>query len=149
MNRALESLVRGPLAITAVLVTALAILWALVAQGMTQFIVTPPDRVGQLFFGSLIAHNFQAAHGDLSRPMQAQVAVDNLRQLAERLEQAGRGIESASGESAQRQGQSATAEVKLTLADGTERTLTLTFTQENGVWRLSSLAPLEALVAAP
>jgi hypothetical protein len=149
MNRTLDSLARGPLAIAAVLAVSLAILWLLIGQGVTRFIVPPPENVGQLFFTSLKAHNFQSAHDHLSEDLRQQVAVSDLQQMTERLEQAAQRIEQASGESSQTQDASATAEIKLTMQDGTERTVAVPFTQENGLWQISSLAPLEALVGAP
>ena len=149
MNHDLDSLARGPLAIAAALAVALAVLWALVTQGVTHFIVPPPEEVGQLFFTSLKAHNFQAAHDQLSEELRQQVSPDDLQAMTERLEAATNGIDQASGENPQTQGQTATAEVKVKLQNGSEQTVQVPFAQEQGLWQIASLAPLEALAGTP
>lgn len=146
MNRDLDSLLRGPLAIAAALALALLVLAALTAQGVTAIIVPPPDEVGQQFFTSLKAHNFDAAQQDLSEALRQQVTPGDLRDLARRLEAATHGIVQASGEDPQTQGDTATAQVRLTFQDGRERTVDVAFTREQGLWQISSLAPLQALI---
>ena len=149
MNHDLDSLARGPLAIAAALVLALAVLGALTAQGVTQFIVPPPHQVGQMFFTSLKAHNFTAAHEQLSEDLGQQVTVDDLKRLTERLEESAEGIDQASGENPRAQGKTATADVKVRLANGREQTVQVPFRLENGLWHITSLAPLEALAGPP
>ncbi len=145
MNRDLDSLARGPLAIAAALALALLAVWGLVATGNTQFIVPGPEQVGQTFFSSLKAHNFGAAREQLSENLQQAVSAEDLRELTERLEQTADGINQANGEQAIEQGETATAEVKLQLANGTERTVAVPLAREHGLWVITSLAPLEAL----
>jgi hypothetical protein len=149
MNRDLDSLVRGPLAILGALVVALVVLGTLVAQGVTTFIVPPPEEVGQLFFTSLKAHNFEAAHNALSEPLRQTVTPADLRALERRLEETTQGIDQATGESATTQGDTATAEVKVTLENRRAPIVTVPMTLENGLWHIASLAPLEALIASP
>jgi hypothetical protein len=148
MNRDLETLARGPLLIAALALLVVAAQWALVAQGANKFIVPPPDRVGQQFFTSLKAHNFQSAHDQLSQDLRQQVTPEDLQAMTESLEQAAQGINEASGENPREQGQTASAEVKVKLANGAEQTVEVPFTQENGLWHISSLAPLEALIGS-
>ncbi len=149
MSRELDSLARGPLAMAAALALSLAVLWALLSQGITQHLVPPPENVGQSFFTSLKAHNYQAAHDELSVDLRQQVDAETLKQLNERLEAAGLSIDRASGESSHIQGTAATADIRVMLANGTEHSLTMPFTQDQGLWYIASLAPLEALVGAP
>jgi hypothetical protein len=149
MRPALNSLARGPLLVVAALIVALAVLWALVSQGYTQFIVPPPEQVGQSFFNSLKSHDFGAAREQLSQDLQQQVSADDLRQMNARLDAAKTGIEQASGQTAQTQGQTATATVEVKLKDGTEQTVEVPLHQENGLWSITSLAPLEALIGLP
>jgi hypothetical protein len=148
MKQALNSLARGPLLVAAALMMALAVLWALVSQGHAQYLVPPPEQVGQSFLTSLKAHNFEAAHGQLSEDLQQQVSAADLREMNARLDAARTGIEQASGQTAQTQGQTGTATVKVKLKDGTEQTVDWPVRQENGLWSITSLAPLEALIGS-
>ncbi len=145
MNRDLDTLARGPLAIVAALALALLVIWGLVATGHTQFIVPAPEQVGQTFFASLKAHNFGAAREQLSESQQQAVSAEDLRQLTEQLEQTFGGINQANGQQAVEQGETATAEVKLQLRNGSERTVAVPLGREHGLWVITSLAPLEAL----
>ncbi len=145
MNRDLDSLARGPLLMVAALAVALAALWALLSQGVTEYIVPKPEQVGQTFFTSLKAHNFGSARDQLSSDLQQSVSAEDLREMTARLNAATDGIEQARGKASQVQGQSATAEVSVKLKNGDERTLDVPLTQTNGLWHITSLAPLEAL----
>jgi hypothetical protein len=149
MNRDLQTLARGPLLIAALALLVVGAQWALVSQGANKFIVPPPDRVGQQFFTSLKAHNFQAAHDQLSEDLRQQVSADDLEAMTERLEQATQGIHQANGENPHTQGRTATADVKVKLENGHEQTVQVPFTQEQGLWQITSLAPLEALGGTP
>ncbi len=146
MNRTLDSLARGPLAIVGALLAALALLWALVVQGQTTFIVPAPETVAEQFFAALQAHNYGAARDQLSDELRQAVSADDLRQMTERLSQTTSPIEAATGQSAQIQGQSATAAVQLKLKNGDEPTLAVPLSQAQGLWHITSLAPLEALI---
>jgi hypothetical protein len=145
MNRYLDSLARGPALMVTALVVALAVLWALVSQGITEFIVPKPEQVGQTFFTSLKAHNFGSARDHLSADLQQSVSAEDLREMTARLDQATNGIEHANGEASQVQAQTATAEVKVKLKNGEEPTVRIPLIQEDGLWHITSLAPLEAL----
>ena len=145
MNRAQDSLARGPLVIVAALAAALAVLRGLVTVEAAHFFVPAPEQVGQQFFGNLKSHDFGAARDALSDDLRQTVSADDLRHMNERLDRATHGIEQAYGEASQVQDQSATAEVKVKLKNGEEPTVQIPLIQEDGLWHITSLAPLEAL----
>jgi hypothetical protein len=146
-SNGLAGLVRGPVVIVVVLALALAVLRGLVGLNLTDYVVPPPEQVGQLFFTSLKAHNYAAAHRDLRETLAQNFTPDDLRRINERLEAATPGIEQANGESADIHDRSATAEVVLRMNDGQKQTLSVPLEQgDDGLWTITSLAPLEALI---
>lgn len=148
MSRAADSLARGPLAIAAALALALTILWALTAQGVTTFIVPPPEQVGQQFFTSLKGHNFEAARHLVSSSLQTAVSAEELRRATRHMEQANFAIEQANGEGSIEQENTAISIVTIKLDNGTVRTVRIPMMRENALWVITSLAPLEALVTS-
>jgi hypothetical protein len=127
------------------LCAALLILAALISQGVTFAIVPPPGMPAEGLVRALKAHRYEGALEELSEELQQQVQEQDLRDLAEKIEQAHQGIEQVHGETVAQQEQDATAQVDVELDDGSQQTIELPLKKENGIWKVTSLDPLNAL----
>jgi hypothetical protein len=132
--------------IAALLASALAVLWLLVARDMTALIVPTPEKTSELFFGDLNAHDFESARSALATDLQAATDAETLMAMTKQMEDTGRGILDASGLSAREHDDSAQAEVEVTLAGGEKQVVMVPLRQEQGLWKITSLDPLLALV---
>ena len=131
------------LALAGVVLLALA---GLVSQGVEQVIVPPPENAAEQLVAALGARRYTGAMNQLSQDLQQQVREEDLRALVESIEQSGaQGIQDASGQSAQKQGSQATAQMQVKLGNNEEKTVELPLQKENGVWKVSSIAPLNGL----
>ena len=131
----------GPLSIAGALLVCLGALWALVALDQTEHIVPAPEQVGESFFKDLAARDFGSARQQLAEDLRATTSASDLRTLADDVEQARQGLEDAHGLEAQEQAGIAQASVEVTLGDG-QPTVGVPLSQENGLWKITSLDPL-------
>jgi hypothetical protein len=127
------------------LAASLLVLSVAVGQGATTFIVPPPDTVAEEFVRALKAHRYEGAKNELSAELQQQVSDEELTRLVYALGAGHQGIEEAHGESAEEQGDTATATVQVKLGSGQEESLEFALRKEQGEWKLSSIDSLRQL----
>lgn len=134
-------------AMLALAALALLALGALSAQGLGDGVVVPPpeDAAAQMI-GALGAKRYTGARGALSEALREEMDDAGLRSLALRIEASpAGGIVNAHGVESQRQGGRAAAVVQVKLGSLREVRLQLPMVRERGLWKVDSLAPLEAL----
>jgi len=136
---------RGPLAMAACLAVALLVTRALVGADRALFLVPRPEQEAQEFLKALQAHNYGAARHALTRDLQAQIMDEDLRALARELEERRPALEDARGVSAAVQGTAASATVELRREDGLRHHAEFRLERENGLWKLASIEPVQAL----
>lgn len=127
------------------LVASLFLIAGLVAANQASLLIPTPDKTAEDFVGALAAHRYTGAAGELSQDLQKQVSKKDLQQIVQAIETSHQGIEDAHGQGSQEQGQEATAQVQVKLWDKQESRLDFPLLKENGVWKVSSVAPLQAL----
>ena len=121
----------------------LLVLAGMVSQGWTKQIVPPPETTASQLVGALAAHRFEGAMNQLSQDLQQQVTEEDLRALMSAIEQSpSKGIQDSHGQSAQIEGDQATAEVQVKLGTNEQINIQFPLKKENGVWKVTSLDPL-------
>jgi hypothetical protein len=123
----------------------LLLLWGLVALDMTQYIVPSPHVTAEQFLRALKAHRYEGARDQLSEGLRAQVSRERLAQVVQDLERTESGISEAHGERSQQSGTRADAEAQVRLESQREVVLTFPLVREQGIWRITSVDPLDTL----
>ena len=131
--------------ITALFGASVLMLGVLVANDVDFAIVPPPENEAESLVLALKSRRFTAVKGELTSSLKEVVQDDQLKALFDAVRAAHGGISDAYGERAQKDGDRATASVKVKLEDQTEETMELPLEKENGLWRVSSLEPLGRL----
>jgi hypothetical protein len=135
-----------PLAgIAAIFGAVMLALGLLVANDVELAVVPAPETEAESLVRALKARRFNAVKGELTESLKQEVQEDQLKQLFEAVRAAHKGISDAHGEEAQKEGNRATAAVKVKLEDKTEETIELPLEKEHGLWRVASLEPLGRL----
>ena len=117
----------------------------LVANDVDFAIVPPPETEAESLVRALKARRFGAVKGELTEGLKKEVEDEQLEKLLEAVQAVHKGISDAYGESANKEGDRATAKVTVKLEDKTEDTLELPLQREHGLWRVSSIEPLGRL----
>jgi hypothetical protein len=137
----------GVLAVILIAGAVLLGLGYLVEQGITQFITPPPEQVAEGLVNALGARRYEGALNQLSHDLKANLIQAELEELVRGIESAHGGIQQATGERSQEQGDTATASVRVKTKDLQVHDLELELKQEQGIWRVSSLEPVRTLAA--
>jgi len=141
---------RPVLAILAVTTTALLLLSALISIGQASTLIPPPEGGATQFISARGAHRVTGARGQLSASLKEQVKEVQLLSLIRAIETSPlKGIKDAHEISSQEQGEQAIAHVKVKFGDHSEKIIEFPLEKENGLWKVASLAPLQALPKEP
>ena len=124
---------------------SLLMLNILISNGYSEHFVPPPDTTAEQFANALGAHRYEAALDLLGEDARSEVTVEDLHDLAERLESSRGGIEQAIGDGDEIQGDTATASVRVKLGDLSEETVEFSLEREDTLWKLASFDALESL----
>jgi hypothetical protein len=131
------------LAIVAVILLAMA---GLTSIDKADLLIPTPEGAAAQMVGALGAHRAAGARGQLAKDLQEQVDEGELLALIRNIE-AGplRGIEDAHEVSSEEQGGQVVAQVRVKFGDLSEHILEFPLRKENGLWKVSSLDPLDTL----
>jgi hypothetical protein len=124
---------------------ALLVLWALVSQGVTEVIVSPPEAVVEQLVRAMGAHRYEGALLGLSQDLRQQVHEEDLREIEGAIEHAHQGIWMVQGEQPLQQGERASAVASVHFDDGQDQSITLRLQKEQGNWKVSTIDPLRQL----
>lgn len=138
--------VRPMLAILAIAAALLLAQAGLVSIDKAGMLIPSPGGTAAQLVGALAARRAAGARNQLAQELQQQTTEADLLRLARAIE-AGPlgGIADAHEIDAQQQGDQASARVRVKFKDLSEQTLEFPLVSENGLWKVTSLAPLEAL----
>jgi len=126
----------------------IGLVWGALQLGLGDLINPSPEQVAEQLVRGVGAHRFEGAMQTLSEPLQESVNPALLRTLAVSIELASGGIEDVNGVSAEETGDTAEAQVLVSLSNRTEVTLSIPLTKENGEWKVASVEPLWQLAQA-
>lgn len=125
---------------------ALLIIAVLVQTDNAALIIPPPEGTAEQLIGALAAHRYEGAMNQLSQDIQQQVSEKDLQAIVKSIEESPRkGIQDAHGQDAQTQGAQGTASVEVKFGDNQTQTIDLPLVKENGLWKVASLGPVQAL----
>ena len=139
---------RSILAIAAIFVLALLLIAGAVALDQAKFIIPSPETTAAQLVDALGAHRYEGAMNQLSEELRQQVTEQDLQSLVQSIESSQDGIYDAQEVGAQEQSQFASAQVKVKLGNGQERIIEFPLEKENGLWKVSSLEPLQSLAGS-
>jgi hypothetical protein len=143
LSRDLKAL--SPAAALAALTLALILLLA--PSRAAGVFVPPPEQEAESFLVGLRLRSYQAARNHLSASLRAQVSAQALADLERQIEARFGGFYKIEGVNADTRGQAATASVEIQLIDGRRATLAVPLSLERGLWRVTSIEPVEALLS--
>jgi hypothetical protein len=133
---------RPAVVVLAALLLAVLVQWGLLAAGVRDYLVPPPEMEVEQFLRALEAHHYGAAHDRLSEALGERVSEDDLRSLVDGMEAVHGGIAQVAGLEATETGDVATASVHVRFADDTESTLEFPLIWEQGRWHLEKIETL-------
>ena len=138
---------KAPATILGLLAGSLLILWTLISNGITQFITPEPADVAQQFVQALGTQRYDGALEQLNEELSNEVEAAELRTWAEAIHAKHGSMITVQGveTSPPPRPPADTARVRLKFEDGQELTLEFPVVQENGLWKISSIEPLETL----
>lgn len=131
---------------TAVLVLVLGMLAT--DERIGRFIVPTPETTAEELLRALGARRFEAARAELTEEARASVGTDDLRELANDLEQQGAGISQAHGERLAQHGDEAVVTARVRLQSARDAQLDVPLRREHGLWKVASVEPIRALAGS-
>jgi len=120
----------------------IGLVWGALQLGLGDLINPPPEQVAEQLVRGVASHRFEGAGQALSESLQQEDTGATLRTLAMHIEMAAGGIEDANGVSSTETGDTAEAQVVVTLKNGAEVMLSFPLVKENEEWKVASVEPM-------
>lgn len=125
------------------------ILWAAVATDHARLVIPSPEGTANQFVSALAAHRYAGAQSQLTDSLQEQVSQMDLRDLVEVIEASSlQGIQDSQEQSAQEQGDLASARLKVKFGNNQEQEMEFRLKKEDGLWKVNSINPIRSLVGS-
>jgi hypothetical protein len=130
------------IAIAAVTVGSILLVWLLVSAEVTDILTPSPDKIAEQLVQAISAERYEAVPDLLSEQIKDRVTEQDLQEISRNIKALHQGIEQVSSQKPQEQGGTATVPVEIQFQDGTKQTLVFPLEKEKHLWKVRSIDPL-------